>query len=57
MLPVVVYTFKADFTKKVFLYGRCALFSAHLWLFILYLLLASSVLFNLQLWPCLISPN
>lgn len=40
MLPVVVYTFKTDFTKKVFLYGRCALFSAHLWLFILYLLLA-----------------
>lgn len=57
MLRVLAYAFKTDFTKKEFVYGRRALFSAHLWLFILYLLLASSVLVNLQLWNCFISDN
>jgi len=53
MLSVLVYTFKTGFTKRSSLAcGRCALFSVQLWLFILHLLLASSVFANSQLWDC-----
>lgn len=58
MLSVLVYTFKTDFTKRCPLAcGRCALFSVQLWLFVLHLLLASSIPVNSQLWDCLISTS
>lgn len=56
MLSILVYTFKAGCTESCsFACGRCALFSVQLQLFVLHLLLASSISVHSQLWDCLFS--